>query len=77
MRVLLLQDRHVTHFEIETNIGFHNTSIHSIFYEHLAIKRFGNRSKNCSCRLTERDSKETTVAVLRNTSINLWQAIKR
>ena len=43
MRQLILQDRHVTYREIETNLGISGTSIHSILHEHLTAKKI------CSC----------------------------
>ena len=39
MRQLILQDRHVTYCEIETILGISGTRVHSILYEHLALKK--------------------------------------
>ena len=36
---LTLQDHHVTYREIETTLGITGTSIHSILYEHLTVKK--------------------------------------
>ena len=59
---MILQARHVTYREIETTLGISGTSIHSILYEHLTVKKnlialdstqFINRLKKGSCRLVE------------------------
>ena len=39
VRQLILQDRHVTYYEIETTLGISGTSIHSILHEHLTVKQ--------------------------------------
>ena len=43
VRQLILQDRHMTYREIETTLGISGTSIHSIFQEHLAVKKICSR----------------------------------
>ena len=40
---LILQDRDVTYREIETTVGISGTSIHSIFHEHLTVKKICSR----------------------------------
>ena len=35
----MLQDRHVTYREIETNLGISGTTINSILHEHLTVKK--------------------------------------
>ena len=39
VRHLILQDRHVTYREIETTLGISGTSIYSILYEDLTVKK--------------------------------------
>ena len=39
VRQLTLQDRHVSYREIETTLGISGTSIHSILYGHLTVKK--------------------------------------
>ena len=39
MRQLILQDRHVTYRDIETTLDISGTIIHSIFHEHLTVKK--------------------------------------
>ena len=39
VRQLILQNHHVSYREIETTLGISGTSIHSIFYEHLIVKK--------------------------------------
>ena len=39
VRQLILQDRHVSHPEIETTLGISGTSIHSILHKHLTVKK--------------------------------------
>ena len=39
VRQLILQDRHATYREIETTLGISGTSIHSIWHEHLTVKK--------------------------------------
>ena len=39
VRQLTLQDRHVTYREIESTLGISGTSMHSILYEHLIVKK--------------------------------------
>ena len=36
---LILQDRHVTYYEIQTTLSISGTSIHSILHEHLTVKK--------------------------------------
>ena len=36
---LILQYSHVTYHEIKTTLGISGTSIHSILYEHLTVKK--------------------------------------
>ena len=40
---LILQDCHVTYREIETTLGISGPSIHSIFQEHLTVKKICSR----------------------------------
>ena len=39
VRQRILQDRHAIYREIETTLGRSGTSIHSIFHEHLTVKK--------------------------------------
>ena len=39
MHQQILQDRHVTYREIDTYLGIIETSIRSILYEHLTVKK--------------------------------------
>ena len=39
VRELIMQEPHMTYREIEASLGISSTSIHSILYEHLAIKK--------------------------------------
>ena len=39
VRQLILQDRHATYHEIKTTLGISGASIHSIFHEHLTVKK--------------------------------------
>ena len=43
VRLVILQDRHVTYREIETTLGISKTSIHSILHEHLTVKKICSR----------------------------------
>ena len=43
VRQLILQDRHETYREIETNLGICGTRIHSIWHEHLTVKKIYSR----------------------------------
>ena len=39
----MMQERHVTYCEIETNLGISSTSISKILHEHLAVKKICSR----------------------------------
>ena len=43
VRELIMQDRHVTHRDIEASLGISSTSVHSILHGHLAVKKVCSR----------------------------------
>ena len=43
VRQLILQDRYVTYRKIETTSGISGTNIHSIWHEHLTVKKICSR----------------------------------
>ena len=77
VRQLLLQDRHVTYREIETTLGISGTSIHSILYEFLTVKKICSRwipynlstAQKRLVSIGQKKCSKNTIAVLRNTSM--------
>ena len=80
---LILEDHHVTYRDIETTFGIIATSIHSILYEHLTVKKkfcLNWIPHNLSINLMSIGRKKyfkNTIAVLRNTSVTSRQVMNR
>ena len=73
VRQLILQDRHVTDCEMETNLGISGTSIHSILHEHLIVKKmcslFLSIAQKRLMSIGRKKCFTNTIAVLRDTTM--------
>ena len=54
VRVLIMQDRHVTYREIELSLGISCTNIHSILHEQLVVKKICSRWINHSLTIAQK-----------------------
>ena len=85
MRQLILQGSHVTYREIETALIISGTSIHSTLNEHFTVKKIFHVVSHTICQslkkrlvgIGRKKCSKNTIAVLRNTSMILWQVVNR